>query len=488
MHTIQAIVLAAGKSTRFKTGRSKLLEKICGKPMILYLTDFLDHHAIPTTVVVGYQKEAVMDLIKAKSTTPPHFIMQEEQRGTGHAVQCTRTAWQQENILILNGDVPLITDTLIKELYDTHLQSSAVLSFVTAHYAEPSESYGRIVVNNGIIRIVEAHEFSDDLQEHCYINAGIYLIRKDFLEIYLDRLQANSVKKEFYLTDLVHIASSQHLTVNMVKAPFDCIRGINNFQELWAAEHIKRSDLISYWMYHGVRFNFPQTVHVDHDVQLGAGSEIGAGVQLRHGTIVGTNCSIGDFSIIEHSRLADDVTVYSHTVIQDSTVDSHTQVGPFAHLRNQTHLETHTIIGNFVEIKKSTLDHHTKAKHLAYLGDTHIGAHVNIGAGTITCNHDGTKKHTTIIQDHAYIGSNNTLVAPVTIGARAYTAAGSTITTNVPADSLAIARERQVNKDGYALKLRAQEQEPTNHQEPSKESLGCTAYQPALKTADITQQ
>jgi bifunctional UDP-N-acetylglucosamine pyrophosphorylase / glucosamine-1-phosphate N-acetyltransferase len=462
MHNLQAVVLAAGKASRFKTGRSKLLEKLCGQEMGLYPIKLLESLHIPTTIVVGYQKEAVTAMIQENVHVPVIFVTQPEQLGTGHAVACTKQTWQAHNILVLNGDAPLVTPEIIQSLYESHQRTNATISLVTAHFPEPSDSYGRIVTQNNKIAIVEPKEFTASSEENPWINAGIYLFRRTFLEEYCSKLTQDNVQKEFYLVDLIHMASSLGHHVELVSAPYDRVRGVNNFKELWAAETIKRSELISHWMEHGVRFSFAQNTHIDVDVAIGAGSTIGAGVQIRRGTTIGTNVTIGDYSIIEHSVIADNATVYAHSVVSDSTVETDAHVGPFAHLRNRTTIGAHSIIGNFVEVKKSVIGASTKAKHLSYLGDAHVGNHVNIGAGTITCNHNGAAKNSTVIHDGAYIGSINALVAPVTIGKSAYTAAGSVITTDVPADALAIARSRQVNKEGYARKLR----DRTGAQEP----------------------
>lgn len=266
-------------------------------------------------------------------------------------------------------------------------------------------------------------------------------------------LKKNKTTKEFYITDLIDIASKKNLPIATTTAPFDQIRGINTFEELWAAEQIKRAELIKHWMNNGVRFSFAQNIHIDRAVSIGSGSFIGCGVQLLGNTKIGKNCTINAFSLLDNATLGSQVVIKSHSVIENARIDTQTQVGPFTHVRENTHIKSHAIIGNFVETKNSTIGHHSKAKHLTYLGDAIIGSQVNIGAGTITCNYDGVKKEKTTIEDKAFIGSNNSLVAPVTIHKNAYTAAGSVITDDVPINALAIARVRQTNKDGYAQKI-----------------------------------
>lgn len=453
---IQAIILAAGKSTRFNTGRTKLLEKICGQAMILYTTRLLEQLSIPITAVVGYQKDAIKETIINYHKNTVHFVIQEEQCGTGHALMCSQQVWERENILIMNGDVPLVTPQIIETLYEKHMSTHADISFVIAHNADSAVGgYGRIIKTDDSIKIVEARDFDGDTNEHCCINAGIYLVRKEFLKQCIKNLKLNESTKEFYITDLIQIASDQKRQVTTVSAPFDRVRGINTLHELWAAEQIKRADLIKNWMEKGVRFSVAQNVHIDLDVSIGSGSYIGCGVHILAGSIIGKNCKIQEFSSIETSQLGDNCDVQPHCIISNSTIGSNAQIGPFAHIKEHSYLGEHVVIGNFVEVKKTTIGNNTRAKHLTYLGDAHIGNSVNIGAGTITCNYNGLSKHQAIIQDNAFIGSNNTLVAPVTIERDAYTAAGSVISENVPAHALAIARARQVNKEGYAQQLRA---------------------------------
>ncbi len=452
---IQGIILAAGKSTRFNANKTKLAERICGQKMILYSTKLLEELNIPTTVVVGYQKDRIKEIITKEHKNRVTFLTQDKQEGTGHALAITKDIWDKEHLLVMNGDVPLVTKDIIEQLYNKHKETNAALSFVIAHNPDPSnESYGRIIKTDSGIKIVESKDFNGDTHEHCCVNAGIYIIAKKFLTQHIQSLENKNASKEFYITDLVKIASDKGLSVTTITAPFDCVRGINTYQELWAAEQVKRSELIKYWMDRGVRFSVAQNVHIDLHVSIGSGSYIGCGVHLLGNTTIGKNCKIHEFSSLQNTTLKDDVTIYAHCIIKDAQIETHAQIGPYAHVREETHIGSHAIIGNFVEIKKSTIGSHTKAKHLSYLGDATIGSHVNIGAGTITCNHNGTKKQKTIIEDHAYIGSNNSIVAPVTIHKQAYTGAGSVITKDVPENALAIGRARQINKEGYAKKLR----------------------------------
>lgn len=467
---VQAVILAAGKSSRFKTGKTKLIEKLCGQEMIVYPTKLFTSLNVPVTMVVGFQKELVEETIEKHFKDSVLFVDQTEQRGTGDAIKTSQPTWTKDHILVMNGDMPLVTTEIVEELYAKHKEKDAAISFVTAHNCEPTaRHYGRVVQNESSIAIVEAKEFQGDIAENCFINAGVYLIKRTFLEDSMEKLTQSSVTNEWYITDLVKIASDEKLGVVTTNAPFDKIRGINTFKELWAAEQILKAEIIKYWMDQGVRFAIAHNVQIDRGVTIGAGSSIESGAQLLGSTTIGKNCSIGAFSLITDTCIADNTTIHGHTIISDSTVGSNVQVGPFAHVWENSVLQDGASVGNFVEIKRSSVGKDSKAKHLTYLGDAIVGNSVNVGAGTITCNYDGTGKYRTRIEDNVFIGSNNTLVAPVTIKKKAFTAAGSTITTEVPEGALAIARERQVNKEGYADKIKGK---ATKTQEDTPPFLG----------------
>lgn len=450
---VQAVVLAAGKATRFKTEKTKLVEKICGQEIILYTTKLLESLAIPTTVVIGFQKELLKTLLIQHHGEKITFTEQLEQRGTGHALTSSRAFWYHDLILVLNGDTPLLTNTVINKLIEEHCSQHATISFVTAHHQEPSASYGRVITNDAGVRIVEANEFTGDSQEHCCINAGVYLINRAFLEEHLDHLTHNKLTNELYITDLIALASSSNKKIVMTSVPFDQIRGINTLQELWTVEQIKRVELIKHWMDRGVRFSAAQSVHIDLNVTIDFGTLIGAGVHLLGNTSIGKNSTVEHYSIVENSIIESESSIKSFCVVQNALIHSKSSIGPFAHIQEGTIVGEETTIGNFVETKRTYFGSHSKVKHLSYIGDATIGRRVNIGAGTITCNFDGVTKHATTIADDAHIGSNNSLVAPVSIGAGAFTAAGSVITQDVPDNALAIARMRQLNKPGYAIKL-----------------------------------
>lgn len=457
----RAIVLAAGKSTRFKTKKSKLLFNICGRAMILYPLKALESLGIAQTVIVGHQADLVKQEIIDAQIKQVTFVEQSEQRGTGHAVASSAPTWDQENILIMSGDTPLVTSEHLRSLIFRHYEAKAALTFVTTMVMDPT-GYGRVIEEDGMLQIVEEKDCSAEQRRICRVNAGIYVISKDFLEKHISKLTPSPVTREMYLVDLIKIASDAGFPVHMLSVPFDDVRGVNTLQELWEVEQVKRSELIRHWMTRGIRFELAQSIHLDIDVEIGAGSFIGTGVHLLRGTKIGEECFVSAFSIIANSIVGDGSTIHSHSVIQDSTIGNNVHIGPFARIREHGVIGDHAEVGNFVEIKNSQVGQHSKAKHLSYLGDTQLGAGVNIGAGTITCNYDGAKKHKTIIEDEVFVGSNNTLIAPLHIGKGAYTAGGSVITKDVPEESLALGRARQENKAGYVKILKeklAQEQD-----------------------------
>jgi len=455
-NSLQAIVLAAGTSSRFKSETPKLLFTLCGQEMLLYPLKALQRLSIPITLVIGHRKELIKRFVEQHQFEALSFVEQKQQLGTGHAVAATMPTWYADNILVMNGDIPLITPQLIHELIEQHEKSHAAVSFIIAHNSDPSSAagYGRVVTHDGHISIVEMRDFNDDPSAYPFVNAGVYIFQKDFLRRHINSLKTHENSREIYLPDLIEIASKQGLPVTTITAVFDHIRGINTLKELWIAEQIKRAEIIEHWMLHGVRFTYAQSTHIDIDVEIGEGTCIESGVQLLAGTRIGRQCHIGSFSSIKASVLAPHVTIKDHSIISNATIGESAQVGPFAYIHNNTNISAEAVVGFCVEVSKSSLEQKTKVKHLSYIGNGQIGPRVTIGAGTVFCNYDGKNKHTTSVEHDAFIGSNTSLVAPVTVGHHAITAAGSTITQDVPPHALAIARSRQENKDGYAHKIR----------------------------------
>jgi bifunctional UDP-N-acetylglucosamine pyrophosphorylase/glucosamine-1-phosphate N-acetyltransferase len=453
VNNVRGIVLAAGKSSRFKTKKCKLSFTVCGRPMVVFPIQALKDLEIPITIVLGSRKDEVKKVIETSGLCRLDYVVQEGQLGTGDAVKASEKTWNKDNILILNGDMPLITPELLRELIFEHDRTDATVTFLSAHCLNPS-GYGRVIEHNGKIAIIEEKNCTQEQRLVTLINAGVYIVKRSFLKENLCRIKRNEVSGEYYITDLIGFASECKEKVHTVHVPYDNVRGVNTLEELWVAEQIKRSQMIKYWMARGVRFELAQSIHLDLDIEIGEESFIGTGVHILKGTRIGSNCKINAFSIIENTIIDDNAHIHSHSVIQDSKVGKNVHVGPFARLRNNVVLGDNSNIGNFVEIKNSCIGDNTKTRHLTFLGDADVGNNVNIGAGTITCNYDGVDKHKTKIGDNCFVGSNNTLIAPVKVGKNSYTAAGSTVSNDVPENTLAIGRARQENKIGYIEKLK----------------------------------
>lgn len=456
---VQAIILAAGKSSRFKTNRSKLLEKLCGQEMIMYPLAELHKLHIPTSLIVGFFREQLQHIVTKKFPST-NFILQEHQHGTGHALLQSRNYWHADTILVLNGDMPCISSTLLESLINHHTQTKANLTFVTAQTTQRG-AYGIVQKTTSGIRVVEARNYISTKLESSYcINAGIYLFDKTILEFLINHLAANNVTQEFYITTLIEHACNERLKVETVSASLQEIHGVNTLHELWQAEKIKNEELIHFWMNNGVRFFNPSTVSLDYNIHIEPETTIGSGVHLKNGSIIGRGCVIEPFSILDNTKLANSVHIKSHSYLIDTIVHQEAQVGPFAHVRNSI-LHPYAALGNFVEAVRSTIGKNSKAKHLTYLGDATLEEKVNIGAGTITCNYDGNTKHPTHIKKESFIGSNTTIIAPVTIGDKSVTGAGSVITDNIPNNTLALARSRQINKINYYEECKKENQNLT---------------------------
>ncbi|MBN2267448.1 MAG: bifunctional UDP-N-acetylglucosamine diphosphorylase/glucosamine-1-phosphate N-acetyltransferase GlmU [Candidatus Babeliaceae bacterium] len=458
---IQAVVLAAGSSSRFHTLRTKLCTPLCGKALINYPVSLLASLNIPTLCVIGYQKEAVRTAILEAGFTETSFVEQNERLGTGHALWCSHHWWHAKTILVLNGDVPFITTDIVEELLQQFKKTDAAASLVVARNTERSAQHlGRFEVQNGHASIIEAKHDPKSRTSESLLNAGIYLFKRSFLETAIQQLSPNEVTGELYLTDLISKASLSKNGVSWIETPFDIIRGINTLAELAEAEQIERKRLIQQLMNQGVRFINPETTIVEYQVTSDPDTTVESGVHLLGKTHLGSETIVGANSILDHATLGKHVTVKPNSIIRNTVVEELAQIGPFANV-TESIIGAKAIIGNFVEVKRSTIGVSSKAKHLSYLGDTTIGTTVNIGAGTMICNYNGVAKYPTFIGDNASIGCLNALVAPLTIGAGAITGAGSVITEAVPADALAIARATQVTKAQYApllrerLKLRA---------------------------------
>ena len=452
MADLHVVILAAGKGTRMKSALPKVLHRVAGAPMIEYVLSTartLKPRSI--TVVVGHQSQALQQALSPHSDLV--IVVQEPQLGTAHALLTAETALREAKgtVVLLSGDVPLLTSDTLKALVDRHEAARAAATVITATVDEPA-GYGRIIRSGGqIARIVEERDATPAERAIREINAGIYAFRLDGLFETLQNIAATNAQREYYLPDIIAVCGTRGLPVETVSVENpEETQGINSRVELATVSRIVRQKKNAELMAAGVTIEDPATTYVDPDVEIGMDTIIHPGVSLEGRTTIGTACEIHSGVRIVNSQLGNRVTVLNHCLINNSTVASHSSIGPFAHLRTDVSIGERAKVGNFVELKKTELGAGAKANHLAYLGDSKIGAKANIGAGTITCNYDGIKKSPTRIGDRAFIGSNSTLVAPVEIGTGAYVGAGSVITDAVPEDALALGRERQVVKPGWA--------------------------------------
>jgi len=454
---ITVVLLAAGLGTRMKSSRAKVLHEAGGDTLLNHVIRAALHVAPVERIVavVGHQA----DQVRGSVTTPGiRFAVQTEQKGTGHALLCARDAAASEDglLLILNGDGPLLTPDTLKallQLADSHASGGAL---VTTEPADPS-GYGRIVRNAGgmIEAIVEHKAASPEQLRIREINTGVYCFAARPFWTHLAELTPDNPAQEYYLTDMVEILRRHGHPVAPLLVPDETeLLGINTRVELAVADKILRERKARELMLSGVTIEFPHTVTIDVDVEVGPDSVLESNVQLRGRTRIGANCRIGAGSVLRDCVVADGATILPYVVAEASSVGPQSFVGPFARLRLNAETAAQTHIGNFVELKKTKLGAGSKANHLAYLGDATIGPGVNIGAGSITCNYDGRKKHETRIGENVFVGSNSTLVAPLEIADGAYIAAGSVITKNVEPDALALGRARQVDKPGWARKRR----------------------------------
>lgn len=440
-----------------KSKTLKVLHPVCGRPLVYYPLQLA--HEIktePILLVVGKNGGLVEKAIQPFGFKRMTFVVQDPPLGTAHAVMTAMEKLKRfkGDIIILNGDLPLMTVDTLRQFIDKHYSSEAALSFLTAVLREPDD-YGRVLRDGygDIMGVVEAKDASAVEKEIREINVGVYLVSSSFLRECLRDVKDGNRQKEFYLPDLIRMGVERNLGV--VGLPMKNSEegvGVNTQEELACANERRNKINLSRLMEEGVRVLSPQTVYVDTGIQVGRGSVIMGPAFLTGSTQVGNDCILEPAVFLKDSIVGNGVTLKANSYIEESRVDDGVQIGPMAHLRPGTHLKAGVKVGNFVEIKKSILHEGAKANHLSYLGDAEIGKRVNVGAGTITCNYDGEKKHKTIIEDDVFVGSDSQLVAPVKIGKGAYIGSGSTITKNVSPFSLALVRSPQVEIKGWAKK------------------------------------
>lgn len=467
-NSLSIVILAAGEGSRMRSKAAKVLFPICGRPMVNYVLDAaaaLNPDRI--LVVVGHKGEDVIEAIQ--STWIPEnplgaqagvleFPWQEEQKGTAHAVLCAKEALGDSSglILVLYGDTPLLSAELLQGFRDHHLAKGAQLSLIS-FTPEDMGAYGRVVRNDqgGVERIVEAGDLTPAEAGIREANAGMYLADRDVMYKLLGEVRNDNAKGEYYLTDIVHIARGKGMQVSAYMADDpQAVQGVNDRYVLALVEDAVRRNILRKLCLEGVTVRDPSSTYIDFGVKVGHDTVIEPQTYLKGRTLIGSGCVIGPGTEILDSTVGDGSKIW-FSVVEESLVGKNVQIGPYSHIRPNATLEEGVLVGNFAEVKNTVVGKGTKAHHHCYLGDTTIGEGVNIGAGTVTVNYDGTKKHRTIIDDGSFIGCNANLIAPVTIGKDAYVAAGSTITDDVPPRSLAIAREKQVVKEDWVTRRKA---------------------------------
>ncbi|BBD65066.1 UDP-N-acetylglucosamine pyrophosphorylase [Nostoc commune NIES-4072] len=443
-------ILAAGRGTRMKSRLPKVLHSLGGRSLVERVLESVEPLSPSRRIViVGYQSEEVQAAMH--SIPSLEFVEQTVQLGTGHAIQQLLPHLEDYtgDLLVLNGDLPLIRSETLKQMLQTHTRNQNAATILTSNLPDPT-GYGRVFCNdeNIVQQMVEHKDCTAAQRQNHRINAGVYCFRWPDLAKVLPHLQANNAQKEYYLTDAVtQVGKVMAVDVE----DYQEILGINDRLQLATAYEILQRRVKEKWMLAGVTLIDPTSITIDETVELQPDVIIEPQTHLRGNTVIQSSCHIGPGSLIENSQLAENVTV-QYSVVTDSTVQAGSRIGPYAHLRGQVEVGAGCRVGNFVELKNTQLGDRTNAAHLSYIGDTVVGNQVNIGAGTITANYDGVKKHRTKIGDRTKTGSNSVLVAPLTLGDDVYVAAGSTVTEDVPNDSLVIARSRQVVKPAWRKK------------------------------------
>ena len=444
-----SVILAAGMGTRMKSKMPKVLHKVCGKPLSKWVIDASKAAgADKVCAVVGHKAETVKEVLGDVC----EFALQTEQKGTGHAVMQAIDVIKNSKgeVVILNGDTPLITAETINKAIEYHKNNGNQATVITA-ILDDATGYGRIVRDNdgSVLKIVEQKDASEEEKKINEVNSGMYVFDAQSLVYALDKITPNNAQGVYYLTDTLEILLSAGKKIGgYAISDNDEIRGINDRVQLNEAEKIMQKRINEYHMRNGVTMRNPESVYIEDGVEIGNDTEICQNVTIKSGTKIGSDCVIGSGSMLDRAVIHDGVDVLS-SVILESEVDEGTHVGPFAYIRPNCHVGKEVKVGDFVELKNSNIDDGTKISHLTYIGDSDVGKRVNFGCGTVTCNYDGKKKYRTTIGDDCFVGCNTNFVSPINVGDGVYIAAGSTITEDIPENSLSIARARQVNKDGW---------------------------------------
>ena len=453
------VIMAAGKGTRLKSRRPKVLHQIGGRALVEHVIAAAAQVVEPKDiyVVIGHEAEAVRAAVRH---TGVRFVVQAEQRGTGHAIQTVKPEVEEyENLIVLSGDAPMIRTETILRLRDFHLEQQAAMTVLTTRPPDPT-GYGRVVRKAAgkpeVIAILEQKALKPEQLSAPEINSGIYAFRAEPLFKHIGELSTDNAHGEYYLTDMAALlVKAKERVVALETADVHEVLGANTIAEMMELDAEMRMRKAQALMAEGVTIFRPETSVIDGTVTVGADTIVEPFVQLLGRTKIGSGCRIRSYSVIEDSTIGDDVLVRNGSMISTAQVAKGALIGPYAHLRPESEIGEGAHVGNFVETKKSRLGAGAKANHLSYIGDAEIGAGTNIGAGTITCNYDGKNKHRTTIGANVFVGSDATLVAPLAIADGSYIAAGSTITEDVPADALALGRARQTTKPDWAKKMRS---------------------------------
>lgn len=451
MSKFKAIILSAGKGTRMKSNLPKVVHKVCGKEMVNHVIDTSKKAGVNEIIaILGHGSEIVKDRIPSDTL----IAMQTEQLGTGHAVKMAKEFISDDDtIVVLCGDTPLIKEDTLKKLFDYHIENQCHATVLTTKVDNPT-GYGRIVRDSdgNLLKIVEQKDTNEYEKLINEINSGIYCFNGKSLREALELIDNNNAQGEYYLTDTIYIMRDNGKKVGAYNgSTIEELMGVNSRVELSKAESIMRNRINQFHMINGVTIIDTNSTYIESDVEIGNDTIIYPGVMLKGNTRIGCECIIEMNSSIENSIIGNNTEVKNSTIV-DSFIGENTTVGPYAYLRPHSNIGNNVKIGDFVEVKNATIEDNSKASHLAYIGDAYVGKNVNIGCGVVFVNYDGKNKFKSIVKDGAFIGSNSNLVAPVTIEENGYIATGSTITNDVPKNALAIARERQSIKEDWVIK------------------------------------
>lgn len=453
----KAIILAAGKGTRMKSKYPKVVHKVCGKEMVNHIIDVSKKSGVKDVVaILGHESDVVKNILPEDTM----IAMQTEQLGTGHAVKMAKEYINDEDtIVILCGDTPLIKEETLGRLFNYHINNEYTATVLTTKVENPT-GYGRVIRDDkgDLLKIVEQKDGNSEELAVNEINSGIYCFKGKMLRESLDLLDNNNAQGEYYLTDTIKILRDKGFKVGAFNgSTIEELMGVNSRLELSKAETLMRQRINEFHLLNGVTIIDPSNTYIEVDVEIGQDTIVYPGVMLHGNTKIGSECTIGMNTSITNSTIGNYTEIKSSTII-DSTVGENTTVGPYAYLRPKSNIGNNVKIGDFVEVKNATIEDNSKASHLSYIGDAHVGKDVNIGCGVVFVNYDGKNKYKSIVKDGAFIGSNSNLVAPVTVDEKGYIATGSTITEDVPEGALAIARQRQVVKEGWVAKKEARDE------------------------------